>query len=403
MPAPSLRHPDPDLVAALTDEVDAAWQRVRFLEGQLAQVRSSPTYPHAGFARLEMLGDADVFFRKLGQHTVCGVYVYDLSSGHNVYVNPRYTELLGYTLADLDALDHQSFVELYHPDDRENVFAHMVEVGERTEDRPVPIEYRFRHKDGAWVWCRSYDFAFERAPDGRMLRFIGSLVDITDVMEAKEAQAQFARMAAHDLRAPARRIRQYVELLTEELGHDLPADADGLLDAIDQQAARMHALVTGIRRLTGMVPPSERAFVSIDRVVDQVLDALPADFRGTAVHIHRDPLPTLPVYPEFVRTLYANLVANALSFGARPLQLHFTATESDDAVVLGVRNTGDPFPADLLDSVFVPFRRGRRRAAGVGLGLPICKRVVDQHHGRIWIEREHSHTHVRFTLTRGNR
>jgi len=388
------------MVEALTLELDAARQRIRYLETQLERVRSTPNYPHPDHARIDMLGDTDHFFRQLGQHTVCGVYVYDLVAGHNVYVNPRYTELLGYTLADLDALDRDGFIALFHPDDRERVLTHMVEVGERRDDKPVPVEFRFRHKDGAWVWCRSYDVAFERGPNGRMLRFIGSLIDITNVMEAKEARGQFARMAAHDLRAPTRRIRQYVELLTDEVGDELSTDAASLLDAIDQQAGRMHALVSGIRRLTGMVPPADRTFAPLEDLVDQVLEAVPLDLQSRSVHVLRDRLPVLPIYPELVQTLYTNLIANALHYGDPNLVLQFTVARTPDSVVLGLRNNGPPIPDALLETVFVPFRRGRGRSAGPGLGLPICKRVVDCHHGRIWIETEPGHTHVRFTLAR---
>lgn len=361
-------------------------------------MRSSSDYPHPAFARLDALGDPDHFYRRLSECTVCGVYVYDLEAGHNVYVNPQYTKLLGYTLAELDALDAEAFLALFHPADVDRVLAHMAAVGERSDGEPVPIEYRFRHKAGPWVWCRSYDLAFERGPDGKMRRFIGSFVDITDVMAAQDALAQFTRMAAHDLRAPTRRIRQYVELLGDELAGELTTDARVLLSSIDAQAEQMTLLVAGLRGLTSMTAPGHRTATDLAQLVDSVLDALPAPLAGRSVEVRRDPLPTLELHPELVRTLYTHLVTNALLYGSEPLRLEFTAETVDEQVVLGVRNSGSAFPAELLESVFVPFRRGRRRSLGVGLGLPICKRIVDLHHGRIWIESEPGHPHVRFTL-----
>lgn len=389
------------MVAALQEELEVSRQRVKTLEDRLARVRSTPNYPRGAHARLEMLGDADQFFRRLGEHTVCGVFVYDLVTGQDVYVNPRYTELLGYTLSELEAMGREAFTQLFHPDDKDRVFAHRRLVAAQSDLVPVPIEFRFRHKDGGWVWCRSYDVAFERDPSGRMVRMIGSLIDVTDVMEAKEAQAQFARMASHDLRAPTRRIRQYVELLADELGDDLPVDAGVLLSAIDQQADRMHALVVGIRRLTGIVAPAERTEVDVHSVVDRVLEALPIELDAQIVQIERDDLPAVSAFPELVQILYASLMTNALCYGDHPLTVHFTAERVGGSLVLGVRNNGPDFPGDSTASVFVPFRRVRGRSGGAGLGLPMCKRVVDCHDGRIWIEREPGHTHVRFTLARG--
>jgi len=390
-------------IAALEAELQSVRERLSQAEARLQVVRSAPDYPQPGVAEVSALGDPDGFFRKLGDLTACGVYVYDLTLGHTVYVNPQYTALLGYSLDEVNALAGDRSLSLFHPDDKEAFFTHMVDVGRSADGEVKAIEYRFLHKGGGWVWCRSYDSVFERGEDGQMTRFMGSVVDITDVMEAKEAQANFARMAAHDLRAPTRRIRQYVEMLSEEVGDSLDVDGRYLLEAIDQQAGRMHALVDGIRRLTGMVPPTDRQFTSLDTIVDTVVDALPVRMSEMGVGVRRDPLPTLPVYPELVHALYANLVTNALRHGAVRLDLHFTAVQEGDEVVLGVSNNGPEIPVDVREEVFQPFRRTRPVGAnhGPGLGLPICKRVVELHNGRIWMESGDGRVHVRFTLSRG--
>ena len=383
-------------------EAELELTRAMLAEAEARAAEKAPARPApAGAATAEgSVANFDDFFRKIGKHAVCGVYIFDLTLRKHVYVNSRYTELLGYTLDEVNAPDSDTLVAHYHPDDREAVFAHMVHVGRFADGEVTSLEYRFRHKTGSWIWCRSYDMAFSRDETGQMIRLIGSFVEITDVMEAKEAQANFARMAAHDLRAPIRRIRQYVEMLTEEVGDSLDVDARHLLDAIDQQAGRMHALVDGIRRLTGMVPPPERTLTQLNNVVEMVVDALPVRMSEMGVLLRRDPLPTLPIYPELVHSLYANLVTNALRHGAAQLDLYFTAVQEGKELVLGVSNNGPEIPESVREAVFQPFRNTASMGHGPGLGLPICKRVVELHNGRIWVESANGRVHVRFTLSR---
>ncbi len=389
-------------IEALEAELEAT--RLKLADAEARAAKQPPALPPRTGLTTQKGAPAnfDEFFRKLGKHAVCGVYIFDLYLRKNIYINGRYTELLGYTLREINALNSSAFVSRFHPDDREAMFAHMSGVGHSADGEVTSIEYRFRHKTGSWVWCRSYDMAFSRDGNGKMTQFMGSFVEITDVMEAKEAQANFARMAAHDLRAPIRRIRQYVEILTDELGDSLHVDARHLFVAIDQQAKRMRALVDGIRRLTEMVQPTERVLTPIGGIVDRVLDALPVSMVEMGVQTRRDSLPTLSIYPTLIHSVYANLVTNALRHGAPQLDLYFTAVQNGDELVLGVSNNGPEISQSVQEAIFQPFRNMSSMGHGPGLGLPICKRVVELHNGRIWVESNDGRVHVRFTLSRAH-
>lgn len=387
-------------VASLLDRISSLEAQLAAAQAGLQAVRSTPNYPTPEVADLEALGDHDRFFRKLGRHTVCGVYVYDLDTGQNVYVNPRYTQLLGYTLSELNDLDSATFLGLFHPEDLNAVLAHMGEVGEAGEDVVLPIRYRFRHKNGAWVWCLSYDVAFERDPDGRMRRFLGSFVDVSQVVGAQESQAHFAQMAAHDLRAPARRISQFAELLEEELGDGLEEPAQELIDAIRCQARSMHELIDAVRELTRLSMPLDGKATPcpLDEVLDRVLEDLCQPLQAAGAQVRRDPLPVVSGHPALITTLFTNLLTNALRYGGRGVEIEVTASSAAGEHVLGVRNTGSCIPPEHQDSVFTPFRRFSTVGEGAGLGLSICRRVVERHGGRIWVESGPDDTHLRFTL-----
>ena len=108
----------------------------------------------------------------------CGIYVYDLTAGRNEYINPQYTRITGWTLVEINAMSAFEFSELFHPDDRVAVYEHMNQVVETSDDEVFEIEYRFRHKNGSWIWCLSRDALMEG--DETTSRFIGTFIDVTE-------------------------------------------------------------------------------------------------------------------------------------------------------------------------------------------------------------------------------
>jgi PAS domain S-box-containing protein len=114
-----------------------------------------------------------------------GLYIYDVKLGKNVFINPQYTALTGYSLEDLLAMDMTQFFALFHPDDRQSVAGHMEGLIHNNEDR-LEIEYRFKTKDKRWIWCLSRDSVFARGEDGSVSQLIGTFFDITDRKQVEQ-------------------------------------------------------------------------------------------------------------------------------------------------------------------------------------------------------------------------
>jgi len=115
------------------------------------------------------------------------IYVYDFVKSENDYINPEYTKLLGWTLDDINKMGNK-FTELFHPDDFKQVVKHMQIVSETTEDNTHILEYRFKHKNGQWRWCLSYDTPLQRMVNGDVEKMIGSFIDITERKRAEQIQ-----------------------------------------------------------------------------------------------------------------------------------------------------------------------------------------------------------------------
>ncbi len=214
---------------------------------------------------------------------------------------------------------------------------------------------------------------------------------------------EFAHVASHDLQEPLRKILRFGELLREDAGDDLSKECSEHLDRISNASVRMKTLIEDILSLsqTG-IRGIRRESVDLDECIDNALEALSLRIEESNAEITRDDLPTAWCDPSLVTQLYQNLVNNALKFsnGEKP-QVHITCDSSGPSVILGVRDNGIGIKEEHFSQIFSPFKRLHSRAdyEGSGIGLSICRKVIECHHGKIWVESVPGQgAHFRFML-----
>jgi len=222
-------------------------------------------------------------------------------------------------------------------------------------------------------------------------------------MKLQDANADlehFAHIASHDLREPARRVAGLADVVLLKEGGRISAEGDDLLQRMRHAAIKMLDQITDFRSLTRIgqgVLLREETDLAV--LVRSVLDERAAQIVARGIRIQVGPLPRLEIYENLVQLLYGNLVDNALMHASLDaFTLAFTAEETPQGYVLGVRNTGSEIRAEDLKRIFAPFTRLQLRTDGSGLGLSICKRIVERHTGSIWAESGTGYVHIKFTL-----
>lgn len=223
---------------------------------------------------------------------------------------------------------------------------------------------------------------------------------------ANQELETFAHIISHDLQEPIRMVNNYIHLLEESYEGDLDEERETLLHHAKTGATRSQAMIQTLRRYTRLDAASlEKEPVNLDRVVDDVLASLANLIDETDTRIHRDPLPTVKADPPQTSQVFQNLITNAIKYAkpGQPPEVKIQAQPLEAAWQLSVEDNGVGMDPDRVDELFQMFQQGPKAESGEGVGLAVCKKIVERHGGRIWIQTEQAEgSTVHFTLPRAH-
>ena len=211
-----------------------------------------------------------------------------------------------------------------------------------------------------------------------------------ELARSNEELQQFAYVASHDLQEPLRMISSYTQLLERRYRDRLDSDASEFMDFIVDGAARMKQLIEDLLAYS-RVGTRGRPFQSVDceAVLDKVLTNLRGAIEQSAARITHDPLPSVVGDAGQLVQLLQNLIGNAVKFRgeAAPL-VHVGARSCGGGWQFSVKDQGIGIDPQYFERIFLMFQRLHSKAEypGTGIGLAICKKIVERHGGRIWVE-----------------
>ncbi|MGC0335497.1 signal transduction histidine kinase [Streptomyces sp. SLBN-8D4] len=258
-------------------------------------------------------------------------------------------------------------------------------------------------------WHVVAELEASRAQEQELTRQAADLDAQTEELRRSNAELeQFAYVASHDLQEPLRKVASFCQLLEKRYGDVLDDRGRQYVDFAVDGARRMQVLINDLLTFSRVGRVNDaRVPVGLDQALDKALANLGTAVEESGARVdHPERLPEVVGDPTLLAMLWQNLVGNALKFRHPDRTPHVSITcgtdpDEPDSLLVSVTDNGIGIPEQFTEKVFIIFQRlhGRDAYGGTGIGLALCKKIVEQHGGKIWIDTAHTDgTRFCFTL-----
>ena len=334
------------------------------------------------------------------------LYSADIIQGKLTQVSDACEKVYGYSPAEF-MTNPELWYKVIHPEDR-HIIAQQIE--DLSRGRHVFNQYRIIHKDKTIRWLENKIIPTYN-DSGNLVRLDGVTADISDrkaeekklvrseanlelknkELELKNKELeQFAYVASHDLQEPLRTTSAFTELLLNQYHGRLDQKADQYLVFISQSIDRMKALIKDLLDYSRIGKKREWEKVDCNCVLNDVLADLDVAIKETQTIIQSGPLPVIKGYPTEIKQLFQNLVVNAIKFRKKDTapEIKITAKDAEGNWEFWVSDNGIGIEAEHQERIFIIFQRlhTRNQYEGSGIGLAHCKKIVELHGGKLWVE-----------------
>jgi PAS domain S-box-containing protein len=274
-----------------------------------------------------------------------------------------------------------------------------------SEGRFEDEDWRVR-KDGSRFWANVVITALRDA-GGHLKGFVKITRDLTarkqaddkirryaeDLKRSNQELEHFAYVASHDLQEPLRTVSSFSQLLARRFQGKLDTDADEFIAFIVEGAARMQTLINDLLAFSRIgTRGNQFASVACEQLLQAATQNLDVAIAESGAVMTHDPLPSLLADQTQLTQLFQNLFGNAIKFrrAEHVPRIHVSAARQHGAWRFSVRDNGIGIDPQFFDRIFIIFQRlhGRKEYPGTGIGLAICKKIVERHGGRMWVESE---------------
>jgi len=297
--------------------------------------------------------------------------------------------------------NYENYLKSIHPDDRESV-NEIVQKAYR-DHQPLDFFHRIILPDGDERILHGRGEVYLN-DEGNIIRMIGTAQDVTERKKTEKELTQytielernnreieqFAYAASHDLQEPLRSISNFSKLLVGKLEKYPDKEIYHYMMLIHGGANRMSNLIFDLLEYSRIGKDVSKSTVDCDKLVREILTDLTATIKESGAEIHIKKLPVINCYD--LKSVFQNLIGNAIKFkkeGVPPV-ITIAATDTGKEFLFAIKDNGIGIEKEYHDRIFIIFQRLHLRTeyAGTGIGLSLCKKIIEMHGGKIWVESE---------------
>jgi PAS domain S-box-containing protein len=330
-----------------------------------------------------------------------GTWEWDVQSGR-AYIDARTEKTLGIQPGTFENT-FEAFKSLIHEED----LCHFENAINKSISENVPLETMYRLKnDNRFISIKASITMDEK---NQPLEVTGVCFDISELKKSSERNLlrlseellrsnkeleNFAYIASHDLKEPLRMVSSFTELLAKQYENKLDKKAQEYIFFAKDGARRMYDLLDGLLEYSRIHTRGKKfTDVDLNLVMDSVVKNLGLIIRERNAVIHFENLPVVYADESQMILLFQNLISNGIKFNTGKPEIYVNSKSENLQYVFSVKDNGMGIDSQYFDKIFLIFQRLMPRAQyeGTGIGLAICKRIIERHEGNIWIESKPDH------------
>lgn len=344
------------------------------------------------------------------------LYVFDITKNGFAYVNREIYFVLGYTPEEIIEMEENATKVLYHPDDINLLPERKLSTKKIAEsDLMIQYECRMKTKEGEWQWFLVREVVFKTDEDNKILQIVGAALDISkrkdmertllqnsfQLEQSNASLEEFAYVASHDLKEPLRKISTFGDRLVATQAEQMSPDGRIYLKKIIDASQRMQIMISDLLSISMISGNKSFEKYSLQQILDETLQTLEYKIEQKNAVIRAEPLPVANIVPPQFRQLFQNLLSNSLKFVREDVQpaitirhkflnagdvTYYQLTAAEKYLQIEFMDNGIGFENEYAGRIFAIFQRlhGRSEYEGSGIGLAICKKIVEHHGGIIY-------------------
>ncbi len=340
-------------------------------------------------------------FQSIFETSAMGILITDINTSP-IKINNTFSKMLGYSKEELNG---QILKKVTHPDDIE-LSKQKIDELLNGDKQIVKFDKRYIRKDGSIFWARLWVNIFEEEGQKRLQATIQDIseqvqwkqdiihknLELEKYIESNLQLESFAYVASHDLKAPLRTIISFSQLLQRQVEAKLSANEKEYLNFVISATHNLNNLVEALLQFSIIGSKEKRiqAF-SIHALIQTITQELNIDIEKNKINIIIEEMPEIILGDiTRIRQLLQNLISNSIKFKNKTKQptIIISCKEVKTKYIFSVSDNGIGIKNEYLEKIFLMFRKLNTsdQYEGTGMGLAICKKIIEQHNGKIWVE-----------------